>query len=302
MKEDYVKRFLTKDGKTRISIYREEYAENPRETTDEPLHCEDWSRKYSIMNKHERDTKSDNACKLIRYMLERYGNTKEIFNVLFENAKSKKHNEGDNAIVYDKSRHEWIINYWIEPWKDYNGAVRGNCWSEEVSFQCKLKNITAWDVVSYLSDEQVEVFADHKYFTDGIKMMSYGFGCNGEVYFDDNFSTDSEGICWLEKDEFLKHSGCKEEYWKGKTLKEIEFLIGAIKAWGDNDVYGFVVEDAVRIQGIKIYYNGEREDEPYIDTQWEETDSCFGFYDKLDNMLKNAIDCVGGSIDDYKEV
>ena len=202
MANELVKRMVKKDGSQRISFYREEYAGNPRDMTDEPLHCEDWSRDYSIMNKQERETRSENACKWIRYMLERYGNTKEIFKVLFENAKSDKHNEGDNALMYDKSRHEWILNYWNEPWKDYNGEIHGNCWSEEVSFCCKIKNLTVWDIASYLSDEQIDVFADEKYFTDGIKIGSYSFGYYGSISFSDTFSTDSEGICWLEKDEF----------------------------------------------------------------------------------------------------
>ena len=44
MANELVKRFIKKDGSRRISFYREDYAENPRYMTDEPLHCEDWSR------------------------------------------------------------------------------------------------------------------------------------------------------------------------------------------------------------------------------------------------------------------
>ena len=51
MERDLVKRMVKKDGSQRISFYREEYAENPRDMWDFPLHCEDWSRDYSIMNK-----------------------------------------------------------------------------------------------------------------------------------------------------------------------------------------------------------------------------------------------------------
>ena len=98
MANELVKRMVKKDGSQRISFYRDEYAENPRDMSDEPLHCEDWSRDYSIMNKQERETKSENACKWIRYMLDRYGNTKEIFKVLRENAKSDKHFDGENCL------------------------------------------------------------------------------------------------------------------------------------------------------------------------------------------------------------
>ena len=301
MERDLVKRMVKKDGSQRISFYCDEYAENPRYNTDEPLHCEDWSREYSIMNKQERETKSENACKWIRYMLERYGNTKAIFEVLRKNANSDKHDEGDNALVYDKSRHEWILNYWNESWKDYNGEIHGNCWSEEASFCCKLKSLTAWDVVSYLSDEQIDVFADEKYFTDGIKIASYSFGYYGEISFDSEFSTDSEGICWLEKDEFLKYSGCKEEYWNGKTLDEIEFLLDELNAWGDNDVYGFVVEDCIKSMIHKEYTNSDRDDECYEHEDWEESDSCWGFYGDIDEVKVSMFDQAGLDINEFED-
>lgn len=303
MANDLVKRFIKKDGSQRISFYREEYADNPRDMTDEPLHCEDWDRNCTIMNKHERETKSENACKWIRYMLERYGNTKEIFKVLLENAKSDKHNEGDNALVYDKSRHEWILNYWNKSWKDYNGGVYGNCWSEEASFCCNLKSLTAWDVASYLSDEQIEVFADEKYFTDGIKIGSYTFGYYGSISFSDSFSTDSEGICWLEKDEFLKYSGNSEEYWNGKSLDEITWLIDAIKAWCNNDVYGFVVEDAVKYKTTRKCLSENGEDEEYEETEWEEKglNSCWGFYGELDKIESDMFYDAGLNKEDFEE-
>ena len=302
MANDLVKRFIKKDGSQRISFYRDEYADSPRYNTDEPLHCEDWSRDYSIMNKQERQTKSENACEWIRYMLERYGNTKEIFKVLFENAKSDKHNEGDNALVYNEQRHEWILNCWIEPWTDSYGEVHGNCWSVEEAFRCKIKNLTAWDVASYLSDEQIKVFADDKYFTDGIKMMSYSFGYYGEISFSHDVDTNAEGIAWLEKDEFMEYSGCSEDYWKGKSLDEIEFLIDELKAWGDNDVYGFVVEDCIKSKVHKTYTNVEKEDDVYEDEEWEETDSCWGFYAELDKAEEWMFEQAGLSKDDFEEV
>jgi hypothetical protein len=302
MEKDLVKRFIKKDGSQRISFYREDYAENPRDMTDEPLHCEDWSRSYSIMNKHERETKSDNACKWIRYMLERYGNTKEIFKVLFENAKSDKHNDGDNALVYDKSRHEWILNYWIEPWKDYSGEIHGNCWSEEASFCCKIKDLTAWDIASYLSDEQIEVFADEKYFTDGIKIMSYSFGYYGEISFYHKFSTDSEGIAWLEKDEFLKYSGNDEEYWKNNDCYDIaKWLVDELEAWGNNEVYGFVIEDCIKSVIHKEYTNVDKEDEDYEEEEWEESDSCWGYYGELDKVEGWIFEEYGLNKEDFEE-
>ena len=99
----------------------------------------------------------------------------------------------------------------------------------------------------------------------------------------------------------MKYSGCNEEYWKDKTLKEIEFLCDELEAWGDNEVYGFVVEKAIRTQVMKTYLNGEREDESYIETEWEETDSCWGFYGELEKSLEWILNEAGFKNEDLTE-
>lgn len=299
--EDLVKRFIKKDGSQRISFYREEYAENPRDMTDEPLHCEDWSRENSIMNKQEREYKKFSCSNRLRILIGLYGNKDSIIELLKSNAKSGTHTRYENALMYDRSRKEWLLQSWQPTWKDYAGNVYDAHWVEEISFCCKFNEIELYDLTDYLSDEQIDTLCDEKYWTDGIKIMPYGFGYNGDISFYHEFSTDSEGICWLEKDEFLKYSGNDEEYWNGKSLDEIEWLLDELKAWGDNEVYGFVVEDAFRIQGIKTYYNGEREDEPYIDTQWEESDSCWGFYGELDKRENDMFDQAGLDINEFEE-
>ena len=305
MANDLVKRFIKKDGSQRISFYREEYAESPRDMTDEPLHCKDWSRGYSIMTKDERENMSSDACKLIRHLLERYGNTKEIIALLKANAKEERHKEDDNAIMYDKSRHEWILGCWIEHWKDYNGVIHGNEWSEEVSFCAKLKDLTAWDLVSYLSDKTIEELCDSKYWTDGVKIMSYGFGYYGELSFYHEFSTDSEGICWLEKEEFFKYSGCKEEYWNDNDCYDIEKgMVDELEAWSNDEVYGYVVEDAVKYKTTRKCLSGNGDDEEYEETEWEEKglNSCWGFYGHFDKMEDYMFDSAGLNKEEFEEV
>jgi len=303
MANELVKRMVKKDGSQRISFYREDYAENPRDMTDEPLHCEDWSREYSIMDKHERETKSENAAKLIRYLLARYGDNKKIIKALKDNYKSEKHDAYDNALSYDRSRREWIVWSWQPTWKDYQGKVYEAHWAEEWSFCTNIYDVDIYNIADVLSDEQIDTLCDPKYWTDGIKIMSYSFGYYGVIFFDKEFSTDSEGICWLEKDEFLKYSGCKEEYWKGKSLDEIEFLIDELKAWVDNDVYGFVVEDAVKYKTTRKCLSGNGEDEEYDETEWEEKgcNSCWGFYGELDKMENFMFDEAGLNKEEFDE-
>ena len=294
MAQEYAKRFVTKDGNTRINIYYDSNADNPRYNTDEPFHCEDWSRDYTIMTEDERKYHSSSARNLIEHFLSSYGNVKEMIKVLRANAAAEKHEEDDCCLVYDASRHEWILKSWIGGWKDYGGQMHGNEWCEEASFALKLKNITAYDLASYMSDSMIENFCNQKFFTDGVKIGSSSFGYHGTISFDDSFSTDSEGLCWLEKEEFLKYSGCDEKYWKGKTLTEIEWLTDELEAWGDGDVYGFVVENRIEYKVHKEYANVEREDEDYEEVEWEEGDSCWGFYgdiwkeEKLNWILEEA--------------
>lgn len=300
MANDLVKRMVKKDGSQRISFYREDYAYNPRDMTDEPLHCEDWSRDYSIMNKHERENKSSNAAALLRYLLQRHGDDKKSIKALKDNYKSEKHDTYDNALSYDRSRKEWVLWSWQPTWKDYQGNVHEAHWSEEWSFCTNIYDVDIYNIVDYLSDETVGDFAN-KYMMDGIKIMSYRFGYYGGISFSHEFSTDSEGICWLEKDEFLKYSGCEEEYWKEKSLDEIEFLLDELKAWSDNDVYGFVVEDCIKSKVHKEYTNVDKEDEDYEEEEWEESDSCWGYYGDIDEVKISMFDQAGLDINEFEE-
>lgn len=300
MERDLVKRMVKKDGSQRISFYREDYAENPRDMTDEPLHCEDWSRDYSIMNKQEREYKKHSCSDRLRILIGLYGNKDSIIELLKSNAKSGTHTRYENALMYDRSRKEWLLQSWQPTWKDYAGDVYDAHWAEEASFWCKIDNLEMYDLTDYLSDEQIDTLCDEKYWTDGIKIMSYGFGYYGDISFYHDFSTDSEGICWLEKDEFLKYSGCKEEYWNGKSLDEITWLIDTLKAWADNEVYGFVVEDCIKSKVHKEYTNVDKEDEDYEEEEWEESDSCWGFYGELDKRENDMFEQAGLNKEDFE--
>ena len=303
MANDLVKRMVKKDGSQRISFYRDEYAENPRDMTDEPLHCEDWSMAYSIMNKQERETKSEDAGKLIRYLLARYGDNKKIIKLLKDNYNGSEHDRYENGLSYDRSRREWIVWSWQPTWKDYQGNVYEAHWAEEWAFCINIYDVDIYNIADVLSDEQIDTLCDEKYWTDKVKIMSYGFGYYGDISFYHEFSTDSEGICWLEKDEFLKYSGCSEVYWKWKSLDEIEFLLDELKAWGDNEVYGFVVEDAVKYKTTRKCLSGNGEDEEYEETEWEEKglNSCWGFYGELDKRMDDMFEGAGLDINEFEE-
>lgn len=288
--EDYAKRYVTKDRKQRITIYRDDYAENPRWNTDEPLHCADWSREYSIMSKDEREYKCSDARTLICRLLGDYGKREVIIDMLVENGKHLTDGKSvcDNALVYDKSLRGWALkeytNWYGE--KEYN-------WKDATFFDGRKDDIDLYSLLDMLLDGTLDELCDKKYWTDGVKIVSYDFGYYGSISFDDDFGTNSSGIAWLEKDEFLKYSGCEEDYWASKTLREIEWLTDELEAWGDNEVYGFKVEKAIRTITNVRYPDGERDDTEEEDVVWEETDSCWGFYGELDKQLDNILDNAG---------
>ncbi len=224
------KTMIKKEGSQRITFY----AESPRYWTDEPLHCEDWSRDYSIMEHHELKTKSGSAAALLRYLL-RFGDNKKIINALKDNYKSDAH-DYDNALSYDRSRKEWILWTWQPTWVGYDGDVHNGHWEEEWAFCPNIHDVDIYYLAVYLSDETIGKIAQ-KFMTADIKIMSYSFDYYGVVSFSAEYDHKSEGICWLEKDQFLKFSGCSEDYWNGNSLEEIEmWLIDDLAAWSKGAV------------------------------------------------------------------
>ena len=300
MEKDLVKRFIKKDGSQRISFYRDLYADNPRYMTDEPLHCEDWLRNFSIMNKQEREYKHSDARTLICSLLGNYGKRETIIDMLIENGKHRTDGKCivDDALVYCRSEKRWNLMKYAMHY-DYETRTNKMGWYLANSYECSKNDIDLCEILEDLCDETINELCYFKYWNDGIKMMSYSFGYYGEISFSNEVSTDSEGICWLEKDEFLEYSGCKEEYWNGKTFDEIEWLLDELKAWSDNEVYGFVVEDCIKSKVHKECTNVDKDDEDYEEEEWEESDSCWGFYGDLEKIEGFMFDSAGLNKEDF---
>jgi len=299
MERDLVKRFIKKDGSQRISFYRDEYAENPRYMTDEPLHCEAWLRNFSIMTKQERENKSEDARKLLEYLILTGDNCnrEKFINALIDNGKKigKENVEFGSALVYDRSRRGYIL---YETSSHYWSTRAENGWYENEFYDGKKDDIDLCTIIGDVQDETIDWCAQNC-LTDKVKMMSYSFGYYGEISFSNEVSTDSEGICWLEKDEFLKYSGCKEEYWNGKTLDEIEWLLDELEAWSNNEVYGYVVEEGVMVKITKEYLDDDHEIHVHENTEWKETDTCWGFYGDIEKIEGYIFDGAGLNKEDF---
>ena len=302
MERDLVKRMVKKDGSQRISFYRDYNAENPRYNWDFPLHCNDWSRDCTIMTKDERDNNSSSARNLLEYLIRNYVDYKKIIDFLVENGKhmTDGYCKSNDALVYNKSEHRWdlmsdMLHYNSETRKDEMGWCLNNFYDEKKYY------IDFYELLEDVCDSTIDYLAQN-FLTDKIKVMSYGFSYYGEIYFNREFSTNSEGIAWLEKDEALK-DWIKEEYWDKEDCYDLcDGMRNELEAWGDNDVYGFVVEKCIKSKIHKTYTNVDKEDEYYEKEEWEESDSFWGFYGELDKSLEWIFGTAGLKQEEFEEV
>ena len=303
MERDLVKRFVTKDGNTRISIYREECPCDPRDNTDFPLHCEDWHRSYSIMNKHERENKSEDARKLLEYLILTGDNCnrEKFINALIDNGNKigKNKVEFGSALVYDRSRRGYIL---YETSSHYWSTRAENGWYENEFYDGKKDDIDLYTIIGDVQDETIDWCAKNC-MTDKVKLASYSFGYYGEISFSDGADCDADGIAWLEKDEIIKYCGHTEEFWRENKFTDIDWVHTEIEAWADNEVYGFVVEERIEYKVHKEYTNVEREAEDSVEEEWEEKDSCWGYYGELDDEhIGYILDGAGFKREELEEV
>ena len=303
MANDLVKRFIKKDGSQRISFYREDYAENPRDMWDFPLHCEDWSRDYSIMNKQERESKSSSARNILEYMISNYVDYKKVIDFLVENGKhmTDGYCKSNDALVYNKSEHRWDL---MSDMLHYNRETRKNemGWCLNNHYYEKKYYIDLYGLLEDVCDSTIDYIAQN-FLGDKVKIMSYDFDYYGEMLFYRDFSTRSKGIAWLEKDEALK-DWVKEEYWDKEDCYDLcDGMRNELTAWSINEVYGFVVEDAVKYKTTRKCLSGNAWDEEYEETEWDEKglNSCWGFYGELDKRIDDMFENAGLNKEEFEE-
>lgn len=104
------------------------------------------------------------------------------------------------------------------------------------------------------------------------------------------------GIAYISKERFDKRCGFnpqKYKTWQEQALEIIDAEVEEIGMWAWGDVKGFVLEKKVKF--TKSYEDENREDEE--DFEWEEVDSCWGFFMETEELIKEVM-----SEHDIKEV
>ena len=283
-----IKSFINRDGNVRISIYREEYPDNPRNTTDFPLHCVDFSQDYSIMLK--TDDRYKEQREFLEHILAQYGDFRKIIDFLMNDGFLDE-SRCNNAITFEPNSRTWMLweyskfygeqNFTWKSIESYDGATR-----YDIDIYSILENVTDSTINKLLS-----------FLTDEIKITSYGFSYDGSMYFEDSIDIDSTGFVWLYKKEYLKYTGANEDSWKELKVTELGECKELI-AWSNNEVYCFEVEKGTKFHNTKTnIQTGETSESDT--TEWTLVDSCGGFYGDMEYCLEYAFS--GYNRDDFEE-
>lgn len=289
MDNNIARKYVTKDGKHRMTIYTELFPDSPRCMCDEPVHFEDWSRDYSIMTDKERKFRSVTMKDCIIKLLCKYGERDAIIDMLIFNGKHMTDGKAvcPNALVYNKSAHTWMLKEYVK----YPGQKEFS-WQDVLLSEYRKCDINLYILLDECLESTIDELQFSKYWTDEVKICYYDFGHDGEVSFYDDISCEHTGIAWLEKDEFLKYSGCNAKYWKGKSLKEISGLLEELSAYARGDVFFFKTEKKVEYKVHRECISEEREPQDVIETEWEELETLSGFYGKLKEVLPQMLDNI----------
>ena len=283
---------VSADGKYRLTVRYDECAEHPLLMCDFPLHMDDWSRNYTAnptrWTKNKDHSDSMESCMI--HLLAHYGDQKKIIDLLVQNGKEQFHEEYDNALIYDRHRKEWVLGSWVPTYRSYTGETIEAHWSEEWSFCCKREHIETSEVLDYLSTETLAHLLDNC-MTDECKVMSYDFGYHGSISFYSNVYDSCCGLAWIVKSEAVGDGKwLTEEQWNAHdcytlTSGEREEM----EAWADGEAFWFEVEKNVKWKVHRECLSEEREAEDYVEEEWEQVDSCCGFYG-LNHAVQYAIE------------
>lgn len=289
-------RKVSADKKLRLTVWYEEGAEHPLDTCDFPLHLDDWGHGGSINPKRfVRDESNrehyDSRQECMRYLVNKFGDAKKVIDRMIANGKAAEHDRYDEALVYDKSRREWLLMSWVPTYRSYTGERIEAHWDEYENFDCKREELDLYSLTYNMSDEMLADLIEHC-LTDKVKAMSYSIGYYGGVSFYSNVDGDCDGIAWLEHDEAVGDGKwLTEERWRAEDCYSLtDGVRKEIDAWAEGQVFWFEVEKSVRWKVHRECLSEERDDEDYEEEEWEQIDSCGGYYG-LENAVRGAIEC-----------
>lgn len=285
---------VSADKKLRLTVRYDECAEHPLRSCDFPLHMDDWDRSYSARpyaRSKDKDDHFSSREQCMYHLLGYYGDGKKIIDLLIANGKKQEHDDQEQALRYDRSSREWVVCTWQSAWRSsYDGTIHEAHWEEGDSLAIKRDDITLEHVLYYL-DEDFMAECINRYLTDDVKVMSYCFGYEGDMTFFSEVDAKSDGIAWIEKSEAVgEGKWLSEDQWATQDCYALtKGERQEICAWARGDCFCFEVEKNVRWKVHRECLSEQRPDEDYEAEEWEQVDSCCGFYD-IDYCVQYAIE------------
>ena len=266
---DLIATYHDEEKKYRLKIYRDSDCYDGPLEWGWHLNFADRDRHYTLDRKHE----NGEPMKELRLLVSRYGDAKRVRQWLKQ--KDERRSRGEDYAEYDRSANVWrLYSVWCG---DY---------CQETYFSPQEFNTEDSYLIEQLSDDVICTIANEM-MTDGVKLASYDFNYyDGEPSFDDSVEERMTGLMWIEKSDYLKDYGGKDDRWHLPMTELMKGMIDAIQRWARGDVYGFELEKAVNWHTHRTCLSEEREDEDYDETDWEYVDSCWGYYEEPEDVAK----------------
>ena len=182
----------------------------------------------------------------------------------------KEGNVQDYRFIYDRHEREWKLqSYSFKQWWDEVCMTSSEL--KECDYRYELVEHLEKDELIKLIDKYAKDFVIQEWSTRGYSQGDY-----------------MEGIAYMSKERFDKYVGFnpdKFKNWKQHAYHIIDLEVKEIGMWAWGDVKGYVLEKKVNF--TKVYDNEEHEDEE--DCEYEEVDSCWGFYMDTDELIEEVI-------------
>lgn len=176
---------------------------------------------------------------------------------------------------YDRHERQWKLEY-KPSWRGANAD-----WQSEIdidpsdlkAYDYRMELLEPMDEDDYVAliQECVKDFVLETWSSSGY--------CQGD---------DIRGIAYTTKERFDKYCGFnpqKYKTWQEQALEVIDAEVKEIGMWAWGDVKGYVLEKKVSF--TKVYNDDDRDDEQ--DVEWEEVDSCWGFFLETEELIDEVI-------------
>jgi hypothetical protein len=277
--------YVTKDGKYKLSVVEDWYAENPLDEWDLPLVVEDYHRQFSITRNHGKNNRNihgsiEEACHCLIGM---YGKKQDILKFLEDNH-SANVGEEENCLHYDKEEGRWEL---MESYK--NVKTRDIEWGNVMWLENGEDNF--YIITEQLSKSTLLEIVE-KYLDDKVKVMFYRFNGEGEVHFS-KLSQGAHGIAYLEKKEAVGNGKWFEESrWNSEDCKSLCCgLIEEIEAWSENECYYGIIEEKEEWDVHRVCTsNSNKRATDEHEVIWEEIDQSGTYYGNINIAVEYIID------------